>query len=58
MSAGKKRLCGGRPDALAAYSEEINHYIWPYGHGGFDYRTAHNGKVWALEFNLSCDLGL
>lgn len=42
---------------LVDYTKQINSYIWPYDYGRFDYRIEPNGKVWALEFNLSCNLG-
>ncbi|MFC3050437.1 ATP-grasp domain-containing protein [Kordiimonas pumila] len=42
---------------LVEYTSKTNDYIWPYDYGRFDYRVEPNGKVWALEFNLSCNLG-
>lgn len=42
---------------LIDYTKQVNSYIWPYDYGRFDYRIEPNGKVWALEFNLSCNLG-
>lgn len=42
---------------LIDYTKKCNSMIWPYDYGRFDYRIEPNGKVWALEFNLSCNLG-
>ncbi|WND03406.1 ATP-grasp domain-containing protein [Temperatibacter marinus] len=42
---------------LVEYTKKCNTMIWPYDYGRFDYRIEPNGKVWALEFNLSCNLG-
>ena len=42
---------------LYSYTEKLNSMIWPYDYARFDYRIDPDGKVWALEFNMSCNLG-
>ncbi|GHF11865.1 hypothetical protein GCM10017044_02150 [Kordiimonas sediminis] len=42
---------------LIDYTKTSNSMIWPFDYGRYDYRIEPNGKVWALEFNLSCNLG-
>ncbi|PCI60133.1 MAG: phosphoribosylglycinamide synthetase [Kordiimonadales bacterium] len=47
----------GKFPELIDHTKRVNEFIWPYDYGRFDYRIEPNGKVWALEFNLSCNLG-
>ncbi len=42
---------------LYEYTKLTNSMIWPYDYSRFDYRIEPSGKVWALEFNMSCNLG-
>lgn len=42
---------------LIGFTRQINNMIWPYDYGRFDYRITPDGKVFALEYNISCNLG-
>lgn len=42
---------------LIEYTKKINNMIWPFDYGRFDYRITPSGKIYAFEYNLSCNLG-
>ena len=42
---------------LYDYTIKCNSMIWPYDYARFDYRITPEGKVYAFEYNMSCNLG-